>query len=380
MFLKALRSQNSKLIDTTLSLHDKGDILPDSYVIDLEQFKWNAKIIKDKADELGIKLYGMTKQFGRNVALARVLQEIGYEGIVAVDYKEARILQKQGIKISHLGHLVQPPEHVLYEVISEFQPEVITVYSLDKAQSISDIAFSLGIKQKVLVKFINDGDTLYANQESGFLLTEMDNILTELAKMPGIELEGLTHFPCFLHDGESTKPTPNVKSLVSAKEQWVSSLRPLNQVNMPSSTCCSTLPMIHSFGGTHGEPGHALTGTFPENSDGSQPEKIAMLYLSEVSHHYKNDSYCFAGGYYRRGKLENALIGSEVVKVSNDDTNSIDYHLKINGVHEIGTPLIMAFRTQIFVTRSDVVIVDGIQSRQPKVVGRYTALGDPINE
>ncbi|MDE1239744.1 YhfX family PLP-dependent enzyme [Vibrio aestuarianus] len=380
MFLKALRRQNSKLIDATLTLHKQGKLLPDSYIVDLEQFKCNAKLIKDKADEFGIRLYGMTKQFGRNATLAKVLQEIGYEGIVAVDYKEARILHRQGIKISHIGHLVQPPESVLREVIQEIQPEVITVYSLAKAQSISDIAFALGVKQKVLVKFINDRDILYVNQESGFPLSEIDNVLNELTEMPGIELEGLTHFPCFLHDGESTKPTLNVNSLVRAKEHWISSSRPLNQVNMPSATCCTTLPMIHEFGGTHGEPGHALTGTFPENRDGSQPERIAMLYLSEISHHHKCDSYCFAGGYYRRGNLDNALIDSEFVKVSNDDTNSIDYHLKVEGIHKVGTPLIMAFRTQVFVTRSDVVIVDGIQSGQPKVLGRYTALGDPINE
>lgn len=379
MFLKALQIQNSKLIDATLSLHQQGLLLPDSYIIDLEQFKKNARLIKEKADEFGIKLYGMTKQFGRNVTLAKVLEEIGYEGIVAVDYKEARVLHQQGVKISHLGHLVQPPESMLRKVIQDIQPEVITVYSLEKAQSISDIALSLGVKQKVLVKFIDEGDVLYVNQESGFQLSEMETVLFRLSKMAGIEVEGLTHFPCFLHDGESTKPTHNLKSLLNAKDRWPSSLL-LNQVNMPSATCCATLPIISEFGGTHGEPGHALTGTFPDNVNGSQPEKIAMLYLSEISHHYGNHSYCFAGGYYRRGHLDEALLNSKQVKISNDDTNSIDYHLKVEGVHEIGTALIMAYRTQVFVTRSDVVIVDGIQSGKPRVVGLHTALGDRINE
>ncbi|MDE1240345.1 alanine racemase [Vibrio aestuarianus] len=379
MFLEALKKQNSKLIEATLALYEQGQLLPDSYIIDLEQFKVNAQLIKDKADEFGIKLYGMTKQFGRNATLAKALEDIGYEGIVAVDYKEARALHKKGIRISHLGHLVQPPENMLHEIIQEIQPEIITVYSLEKAQAISDIALKLDMTQKVLVKFIDEGDALYANQESGFQLSEMANVLFELSQMAGIEVEGLTHFPCFLHDGESTKPTHNLKSLVKAKEQWSSEL-PLNQVNMPSATCCATLPMISEFGGTHGEPGHALTGTFPENKDGSQPEKIAMLYLSEIAHHYGKDSYCFAGGYYRRGHLDKALLNDDLVKISNDDTDSIDYHLKVEGLHKIGTPLIMAFRSQVFVTRSDVVIVDGVQSGQPKIVGRYTALGDLINE
>ncbi|WP_237483618.1 alanine racemase [Vibrio hippocampi] len=379
MFLKALQIQNSKLIDATLKLHKDGQLLPDSYVVDLEQFKLNAQCIKDKADEFGIKLYGMTKQVGRNAVLAKVLEDIGYEGIVAVDYKEARVLHQKGIKISHLGHLVQPPENMLSEIIQAIKPEVMTVYSLEKAQAISDIAEKFGVTQRVLVKFIDEGDLLYVNQESGFQLTDMATVLSELSKMVGIKVEGLTHFPCFLHDGESTKPTNNLNSLVKAKQQWPSDFS-LNQVNMPSTTCCATLPMISHFGGTHGEPGHALTGTFPENTDGSQPEKVAMLYVSEIAHHYGNDSYCFAGGYYRRGHLDKALLNSKVVKIINDDKDSIDYHLKVEGIHPIGHPLIMAFRTQVFVTRSDVVIVDGVQSGQPQIVGCYTALGDAINE
>ncbi len=378
MFLKALQNQNSRLIDATLQLHQQGQLLPDSYIIDVEQFKNNAQLLKNKADEFGIKLYGMTKQFGRNALLAKILEDIGFEGIVAVDYKEARVLHKQGVKICHLGHLVQPPENILKKVLQEIQPEVITVYSLSKARSISDIAISLGIKQKVLVKFTDDGDTLYANQESGFPLSDMSMVLSELSLMVGIEVAGITHFPCFLHDGEKTRPTQNLKSLLKAKERWPATM-PLHQVNMPSATCCATLPMIFEFGGTHAEPGHSLTGTFPENKDGSQPEKIAMLYLSEISHHYGDHSYCFAGGYYRRGHLDKALLNGKPVKISNDDTDSIDYHLKVDGIHEIGTPLIMAFRTQVFVTRSDIVLVDGIQSGNLNIVGRYTALGDVIN-
>ncbi len=187
MFLEALKKQNSKLIDATLVLHEQGLLLPDSYIIDLEQFKVNAQLIKDKADEFGIKLYGMTKQFGRNAILAKTLEEVGYEGVVAVDYKEARVLHKQGVRISHLGHLVQPPESMLNEIIQEIQPEIITVYSLEKAQTISDIALKLGMTQKVLVKFIDEGDALYANQESGFQLSEMANVLFELSQMEALK-------------------------------------------------------------------------------------------------------------------------------------------------------------------------------------------------
>ncbi|MFC1234696.1 YhfX family PLP-dependent enzyme [Vibrio sp. F74] len=379
MFLDALEKQNSSLINAAIALHANGELLPDSYIIDVEQFRKNALKIKQQADALGIKLYCMTKQFGRNPYLAKLLEDMGFEGVVAVDFKEARVLHKSGIKISHIGHLVQPPESMLREIIRDIQPEVITVYSLEKAQSISKIASELNVKQRILVKFYDKDDLLYINQESGFSLSTMSDVLAKLSKLEGIIIEGITHFPCFLHDGKSVKPTNNLKTLLSVKKNWPSSIQ-LNQLNIPSATCCETLPMIHDFGGTHGEPGHALTGTFPANADGSQPEKIAMLYLSEVSHHYVDDSYCFAGGYYRRGHLNKALVNGQKVLVSNDEPSSIDYHLKLAGKHAIGLPVIMAFRTQIFVTRSDVVLVDGIQTGSPKIIGRYTALGDPINE
>ncbi len=59
---------------------------------------------------------------------------------------------------------------------------------------------------------------------------------------------------------------------------------------------------------THTEPGHALTGTIPANQQGDQPERIAMLWLSEISHHFRGDSYCYGGGYYRRGHAQHALV------------------------------------------------------------------------
>ncbi|MDE1242599.1 YhfX family PLP-dependent enzyme [Vibrio aestuarianus] len=378
MFLNALQLQNSGLMEVALALHAEGKVLPDSYIIDVDQFRHNATIIKSKADEYGIKLYGMSKQYGRNPVLSQILIELGYEGIVAVDFKEARTLHKAGVKISHLGHLVQVPDAMLKEVICDIKPEVITIYSIEKALKIAQIAHESGLTQKILLKFYQDGDMLYINQESGFKLSDMDAVMAKLSGIDGIELEGLTHFPCFLYTSGTTEPTKNTHSLIKAKNNWPEEL-PLNQVNMPSATSCETLPLIKKFGGTHGEPGHALTGTSPANADGSQPEKIAMLYLSEISHQFNDVSYCYAGGYYRRGKLDSALINGKRCKAHNDDESSIDYHLSIEGIHKIGSPVLMAFRTQIFVTRSDVVLVEGIKSGKPCIIGQYTALGERID-
>ncbi|MDQ9248325.1 YhfX family PLP-dependent enzyme, partial [Escherichia coli] len=58
---------------------------------------------------------------------------------------------------------------------------------------------------------------------------------------------------------------------------------PIEQVNAPSANSCNTIPALARGGATHIEPGHAFTGTIPANEYGDQPERIAMLYLSEVS-------------------------------------------------------------------------------------------------
>lgn len=52
----------------------------------------------------------MTKQFGRNPLIAQAIVESGIEKAVAVDPWEALSLSKNGIKIGHVGHLVQIPK------------------------------------------------------------------------------------------------------------------------------------------------------------------------------------------------------------------------------------------------------------------------------
>ncbi len=135
---------------------------------------------------------------------------------------------------------------------------------------------------------------------------------------------------------------------------------------------------------THTEPGHALTGTIPANQQGDQPERIAMLWLSEISHHFRGDSYCYGGGYYRRGHAQHALVFTpENQRITETylnavDDSSIDYTLPLAGEHPVSSAVVLCFRTQIFITRSDVVLVSGIHRGEPEIVGRYDSLGNPL--
>jgi len=383
MFIKALKQQNPALIVATLQLWRQRKILPDSWVIDVDQVLENGRRLLDVAKQYDITLYLMTKQFGRNPWLAEKLLALGYQGIVAVDYKESRVMRRAGLHVAHQGHLVQIPSSLADNAVSD-NTDVITLFSLEKAREISVAAIRAGRIQAVMLKIYADNDVIYSGQQSGFPLAELGHVVNEIRQMPGIRLAGLTHFPCLLWNEElgQTVPTPNLQTLVTARRQIKQLGIEIEQLNAPSAASCTTLPLLAEFGVTHTEPGHALTGTLPGNQNGDNPERIAMLLLTEVSHTFKGQSYCYGGGYYRRGHARNALVftpGSDTpceAQLSRMDDSSIDYHLALDDEYPVSSAVMLCFRTQIFVTRSDVVLVTGLQEGEAKIVARYDSLGN----
>ncbi len=385
MFIEALKAQNPELIKAARDLWRQGAILPDTYVIDVDQVLANGRKLLDAAARHGITLYLMTKQIGRNPWLAKKLIEVGFHGVVAVDFKEARTLRHAKVPVSHVGHLVQVPANLVDENVIA-STEMITVFSLEKAQEISNAAQRFGLTQPIMLKIVDEKDKLYPGQEAGFLLSTLDATVAAIGKMPGVKISGLTHFPCLLWDDDSqqTQATPNLHTLLQAREKLSVKGIDVTQLNAPSASSCTTFPLLAEYGVTHAEPGHALTGTIPANQHGDQPEQIAMLYLTEISHRFQGSSYCFGGGYYRRGHAQNALVfqGEESdavpAKLLPMDDNSIDYHIGLAGEFPVGTPVVMCFRTQIFVTRSDVALVSGVSRGMPVLEALYDSLGNPI--
>ncbi|RPH28746.1 YhfX family PLP-dependent enzyme [Buttiauxella warmboldiae] len=384
MFIEALKAQNPALIEAAIKLWRQGDILPDTCVIDVDQVLENGRRLLEIAESHGITLYLMTKQLGRNPWMAKRLIEIGFHGAVAVDFKEARTLRNAEVPVSHVGHLVQVPSGLVHENVTS-ATEMITVFSLEKAQEISDAAQRAGLTQAIMLKVFDEKDKLYPGQEAGFPLSEMEKTAAAIGNMPGVKISGLTHFPCLLWDQDlqQTQPTPNLHTLLQARDRLRTLGIEVAQLNAPSASSCSTLSLLAEYGVTHAEPGHALTGTIPANQRGDQPERIAMLYLTEISHQFQGNSYCFGGGYYRRGHAQHALVyplqgGVACANVLPMDDSSIDYHIGLAGEFPIATPVVMCFRTQVFVTRSDVALVSGISHGKPVLEALYDSLGNPI--
>ena len=62
------------------------------------------------------------------------------------------------------------------------------------------------------------------------------------------------------------------------------------------------------------------------------------------------------------------------------EPSNIDYYLEMQEEGEVGDTVLGCFRAQIFVTRSEVVLVEGIQSGKPEIIGKYTSLGEEIEK
>ena len=387
MFLEKTVERNKELVQAAFNLHREGLILPDTYVIDLDTLIENARKIKEEADKYGIKLYFMTKQIGRNPIIAREFMKLGYEGAVVVDFKEAEVMINNNINIGHVGHLVQVPKALIEKVVKS-KPEYITVYTIEKAKEINEACEKFGLKQNIMLRVLGENDNLYSGQYGGFKLEELKEIGKELIKLKNLNIAGVTSFPCFLYDTESNeiKRTNNIDTIKEAKVILEREFNiNIEQLNMPSATCVNSIKKIYEEGGTHGEPGHGLTGSTPYHKYNNGVELPAMIYVSEVSHNLLDKGYCYGGGHYRRSNMENALVGesidnSKIVKITPPTDESIDYHFELSEKCNVSDTVIMAFRTQIFVTRSNVALVKGIQKGKPEIIGVYDSQGQLVKK
>lgn len=385
MFLKNVMRRNRPLVDLAISFHQQGIIQPDTYVIDLDQTIENATMILSAAKNENISLYFMLKQIGRNPYIAHELMKIGYKGAVVVDYREALVMMKSGIPLGNVGHLVQTPKNLLSKIL-EYGTEVMTVFSFEKLNEINDVSKELGIVQDIIVKVYSDGDMQYPGQEGGIELTNLQQFLDKAKSLENIRVVGATAFPAFLYDKETKKieKTHNYQSIIDSIEIMKKNGCEIHQINAPSTTSVQTLSLMKGTNVTHGEPGHGLTGTTPAHAYSDLEEIPSVVYVSEVSHNFRENSYCYGGGHYRRSHIKEALCSDstweKIVEVCPMDPENIDYYFQLKEPLPISSTIVMAFRFQMFVTRSQVAIVKGIKSGKPALVGIYDNNGKKVIE
>nr|WP_202435145.1 MULTISPECIES: alanine racemase [unclassified Streptomyces] len=384
VFLDTVLTRNPGLVDAAAALHRNGEIPPDTYVVDLDAVEANAALLAAEAERLGLGLWFVVKQVGRNPELIRAVAR-HIPRSAAIDPAEARTLHAAGAQPGNLGHLVQIPRRALPEMLA-WRPETVTVFDLANARAVSEAARELGFVQDILIRLEGAAGTVYPGQEGGVPLDRLDAFAKDAEALDGIRIAGVTAFPCVLCDPTTGMPaaTPNLGLAIEARELLAARGHHGLKLSAPSATSMASLPLLAELGATHGEPGHALTGTTPLHAlDPAQPEKPAYVYVSEVAHTLDDGRPAiYGGGFYNRSHIRSALLPRTGIRlgVQSAPAENIDYYRLLDAPTRaadvrVGDTALLAFRTQIFVTRSTVAVVSGLASGSPRLNGLYDAHG-----
>ena len=410
--LDSIAERNPELIREAVKLHRSGEIPPDTFIVDLDAIGSNTLETAAAAKSNGIRLYYMSKQFGRNPLICKEITKSGVQKAVTIDVDECKILHNFGFQVGHVGHLSQIPEKEIRYILDEVAPEVVTAYSMDKAKSISEAASSLSIEQDILLRVHSRMDFSYPRQISpgGFLEEQLSNELKTLTRMHGIHVAGVTSFPVFRTDLKRREifPLPNAGTLIRSATVLARFTGNVKQVNMPADNTSKMFPMARSAAGQFGdsvylEPGHGLAGMTPLHAFRSDlPEIPAIAYVSEISHITSEEAYAFGGGmmgadsvtglwspdyhsHYMHSIVSHNLDEPPSFNALASPVGFIDYYIPVRqaagGQDEFrtGDTVILGFRPQIFVTRSHVAIVRGIHAGKPELLGLFDSRGNLLD-
>lgn len=389
MFLDVLRRRNPAFLEAVFALHQAGELPAGAFAIDLDAVEGNARAIATEAARLGLDVLAMTKQVGRNPRLIAACRAGGIEACVAVDTACARAIGAAGGRLGHVGHLVQVPTAET-AAIAALEPDLWTLYSLDRAREAAAAARDAGREQAVMARLTMPDGVFYRTQEGGFEAADVERVADALDALEGLRFAGLTTFPASLYDREArvVRPTPNLRALVAAAERLRAAGRSV-RVNGPGTTSTATLAMLRDAGVDQVEPGHGLTGTTPAHALDDLPELPAVAYVSEVSHHANGQAFAIGGGFYVDPVFPaypvQALVGREagravLAAAELQDPAGIDYHAMLDQPRPLATgeTAIFGFRPQIFVTRALVAPIAGVAAGAPRVDGIYASDGRAV--
>jgi predicted amino acid racemase len=392
VFLDLLRRRNPDFLRAAAQLHQAGELPANCYAIDLDAVRANAATLTAEASRLGLTAFAMTKQIGRNPDVSRALAEEGLTHAVGVDLQDAEADAAGGLRIGHIGHLVQVPRFEAARAAA-LEPSYWTVFNETKAAEAAAAGAARGWEQAFLARIVAEGDRFYRGHEGGFDAEDVVAVADRLDALTGGRFAGVTTFPAMLFDKDTrtVRPTPNLATLQSAVQRLQRAGRSDVAVNGPGTTSTATLSMLAEAGVTQVEPGHGLTGTTPWHAVEDLVEEPAVAYVSEVSHSYAGGAYVFGGGLYVDPVLSGISTRAVVVGDGADPATAptlpvempapeaIDYYAIVDVSDrpsvEVGDTVVFGFRPQVFVTRALTAAIAGVSTGRPHVVGVWAADG-----
>ena len=399
-YMDNLIRRNPLLIEAAISLHRSHQIPPNTYLLDLDAHQKNARAITREAERYGVSNYFMSKQIGRNPIVCRAVINEGIKGVVAVESQEARSLHRYGVKIGHVGHLVQIPLCDT-EYVMSMEPEVWTVYNYENAVTVSKIAEKKRRVQNLLVQPVAKDDLMFATMTGGIEEEKFVEEVKKIAQLTSVKVVGTTSFPCLMYDlgQHKVRPISNFYTAVRAAGRLQSELGlEVKQINVPGHSEAATMEIIAKNGGTHGEPGSGVSGGLPWQVFEDQPEIPAFVYVTEVSHSLGNRLFVHGGGMnfpgggygvFPDGSLwvsgtdiaMDTLVGSsrgtaKRVKAKFPGSDPFNYNLTLFPDSEqsfiVGDTVVYGFSLpQIFTTRAWHAVVAGVQQNNPRLLGIF---------
>jgi predicted amino acid racemase len=391
VFLDVLRRRNPMFLEAAIALHQAGELPASTYALDLDAVRANAQAMREEADRHGLQLLAMTKQVGRAPGFAAALRAGGIDTAVAVDMADARAVTAAGLRLGHVGHLVQVPWREA-DAAAALEPGVWTVFSADKAAEAARAAGAIGREQPLLARIHAPGDRFYPGHEGGFAAADVIGVAERLDALEGARFAGVTTFPALLFDAASgeVRATPNLGTL----ERAAAALREAGHdelvINAPGTTSSAVFGLLASHGATQAEPGHGLTGTTPLHAVSDLVERPAACYVTEVSHVHDGRAYAFGGGLYidpvfgdypLRALVAEApgLDAARLLDATIPPPEAIDYYGQLDPgdgrAPRTGASVVFGFRIQAFVTRAFVAGIEGVAAGAPRVAGIWTSDG-----
>lgn len=392
MFLDVLMRRNPELIRAAIELHQSAALPANTYVLDLDAIGENAAALATEAGRLGLTAFAMTKQIGRNPDACRAIARAGIDAAVAVDMQCARTTSAAGMRLGHVGHLVQVPRAEA-ATAAALAPDNWTVFSHDKAVEAAAASVAAGRDQALLARIHAGGDEFYRGHEGGFPAADLAAVADRLDSLAGAHFAGVTTFPALLFDATvgTVRATANLRTIEAAARRLRDAGRDDVRVNGPGTTSAATLSTLAGAGVTQVEPGHALTGTTPWHAVAELVERPAVCYLSEISHRYADRGYFFGGGLYVdpvfppyqiRAVVGGSADSTRLLDATLPPPQTIDYYgeLDLSSAAPAGTgdSVVLGFRIQAFVTRAYTAAVSGISTGRHRVEGVWSSDGSPV--
>ena len=397
LLAKALR-RNPEMIETAIDFHQRGVIPADCYLIDLDAIAANASVLAKEAKRWNLQTYLMTKSHNRNPYVTRVALEQGLDSTVAVDTMEARVINRFGLPLGHVGHLSNIARTAVADILA-MEPDVVTVFTYEAAKNVADAAKAMGRQQDLYVRVNKPGDECFSGMVGGWTEDGCVQGISPILDLPNVRVAGLTTFASISYqtiDARGACPTDSFFTMLRAKEKLEQALGLENlRVNAPANNNAATLGTLAQHGATDVEPGIGLMGSSLAHAHQDLAEKPAQVYVSEVMHHWEGEACVLLGGltYYTGisgGEHEYPIrcaTGSTFEAAKDNFMTLSSRGLPVgHGVctdgqnGKIGDSAVFALRAQLYGNRAPVAIVSGISSGEPRVEALFDSACNALDE